>query len=164
MKKNEKNEKNGKMQKFDTEEKTEKTEKMRGFSKEEEGKKTKKFSEFLADSSEISNKFMKSLIKKRSFPSFTHQSSQTEVPAEISSENNERMMRILEEDAHKLRFENIRMEKALKTAQNSLALRGQVIKNEKMKKCRFLRFLCFRTKTTLPRAFPCLPSSKIHGI
>ncbi len=69
---------------------------------------------------------MKSLIKKKSFPIFLHQSCQTEFFSEITTENNEKMMRVLEEDVNKLRFENIRLEKALKTAQNSLALRGKV--------------------------------------
>ena len=92
----------------------------------------KKFNE------DISNKFMKSLIKNKNLPVFITQGVQTEgVFIENCCQTDEnwkdfdRMVKILEDDVNKLRIENIRLDKSLKTAQNSLALRGQVtfIKN-----------------------------------
>lgn len=44
-------------------------------------------------------------------------------------QNQQRAMRLLEEDVSKLRIENIKLEGALKTAQENLAVKGKVISN-----------------------------------
>lgn len=87
-------------------------------------------------SSDLSNKFLKSLIKKKSLPVFLSEGTQTEEKLFSGSQELEELKdknRKLEQtianfqaDIDKLRFENLKLEKTIKTLQESLAIRGQV--------------------------------------
>ena len=80
---------------------------------------------------DLSNKFLKSLIKKKSLPMCQSQSIQTDDwNSEILEKSHrlESQLKVYESDIDKLRFENLKLEKTLKTLQESLALRGQVIR------------------------------------
>ena len=78
---------------------------------------------------DLSNKFLKSLIKKKSLPMCQSQSIQTDDwLSELLEKDNrlESQLKIYESDIDKLRFENMKLEKTLKTLQETLATRGQV--------------------------------------
>ena len=78
---------------------------------------------------DLSNKFLKSLIKKKSLPMCQSQSIQTDDwISEILEKNHglESQLKVYQSDIDKLRFENLKLEKTLKTLQESLAIRGQV--------------------------------------
>jgi len=71
-----------------------------------------------------------------------------------------RIVKVMEDDLSKIRIENIKLDKALKSAQENLAVLGKVTL--------FYSSLCnipflYRTRTILPRHFLYLPSSKPTG-